>query len=136
MRKVTILITELLKEVRTSQISAKPSRPRSFPRNKWFDMECKTMKRKVNDAKKRFTCQPHVLHLREAYFMGKKQYRKLLKRKKEAATYTLHHLLINTHRNNPRKFWKLLSSAKSMDDTNTPINPQALLNHFKTLNET
>ena len=23
-----------------------------------------------------------------------------------------------------------------MDDTNTPINPQALLNHFKTLNET
>ena len=49
---------------------------------------------------------------------------------------TLHHLLLNTHRNNPRKFWKLLSSAKSMDDTNTPINPQALLNHFKTLNET
>ena len=23
-----------------------------------------------------------------------------------------------------------------MDDTNTPINPQALLDHFKTLNET
>ena len=69
-RKVTTLITELLKEVRTSQISAKLSRPRSFPRNKWFDMECKTMKRKVNDAKKRFTCHPHVLHLRAAYFMG------------------------------------------------------------------
>ena len=108
---------------------------RAFPRNKWFDGECKSQKRIVNDAKKLFNALPTDCHLREEYFFQKRVFKKLLKRKKQSAQFQLQMELIRTRNKKPSDFWKLVNKTKQCKDNTIPIDPNVLFEHFKLLNK-
>ena len=76
-----------------------------FPQNKWFDAECKTQKRRVNDANKLYICFPHSSSYRDNYYQEKRELKKLIKRKKTQMYMHLHNRLLNMC---PRQFWRIV----------------------------
>ena len=65
-------VTSRAKNGKGTNASTKRKRGR-FPCNKWFDNECKTHKRRVNDAKKRLLVHPCDT-IRDEYFRLKRIY--------------------------------------------------------------
>ena len=69
-----------------------------FPRNGWFDTECKAQKRLLHIAKKRFVDSPHNHSLLTAYFKTISDHKRMTKIKKELARPKFHQLLMNTRK--------------------------------------
>ena len=88
-KKLTTFLTELLTDDRSVKRSRKSrciwSTKGKFPRNGWFDTECKAQKRLLHNAKKRFVDSPHNHSLLTAYFKTKSDYKRMTKIKKELA---------------------------------------------------
>ena len=72
-KNITTLLTGLFPQTNGSRFQKK----KCFPHNTWFDAECKMQKRKVNDAKKKYTCNPHIPSYRDNYHLEKKKFKKI-----------------------------------------------------------
>ena len=107
---------------------------KTFPKNKWFDTECKLQKRRVNDAKKKFISLPNNPLVRQSYYQEKKKFKTLLKTKKKEASSNLHALLMTTYRADPQKFWRLVSRSRPKQDTALQVDPCILRGYFEGLN--
>jgi len=106
----------------------------SFPKNMWFDDECKAAKRRVNNAKKVFLQCVHA-HTRAEYFYPKRFYRRLLRIKKVQAQHKLHTTLLTMRQTSPKKVWNLINRERRELHLNSHIQPEKLYFHFKSLHE-
>ena len=81
-----------------------------FPKNEWFDLECKMLKRKVNDYPKQ-----HDLNMEDKlneYSKLKKNYRATIQRKKRDFQNNIRDHLSNMNSNNPQEYWKYWDKIK------------------------
>ena len=82
----------------------------TFPRNEWFDNECKILKRLVNDFSKNndLNVQDNLNH----YCKLKKNYRAITQKKKREYHKGIRDNLSNMHTNNPQEYWKFWDRLK------------------------
>ena len=106
----------------------------TFPRNKWFDRECKVKKRRVNDVKKKFVALPYYPNCRDSYYQENKKYKNLVKAKKQNASSHLHSLLMTTYKRDPRNIWKIISRARLKQGVTSEVDPYKLREYFQVLN--
>ena len=88
------------------KVSIYQPQKKCFPRNAWFDDECKKKKRIVNDAKRAFLLDNTAI-TKSIYFVQKREYKNLIKFKKRKDIEQLHSKLVEVQRMNPAEFWKL-----------------------------
>ena len=105
---------------------------RSFPKNAWFDNQCKCQKRIVNNCKQLWLIQPSVAAIRDEYL---KLYKSLIKRKKQYYQSQLHSKLLVTHSKRPHELWNLINKLNPVSKKITSVSPTLLFLHFKSLNE-
>ena len=91
--------------------SLKQPKTKYFPKNRWFDDECKAAKQLVNDAKKVFL-QCLNMQNRVEYFSKKRKYRSLIKSKKIEAQNKLHATLLMMRQKSPKEFWNLINKER------------------------
>ena len=128
---LTNLMSKSLRKPRDTRVRTNKNR---FPRKRWFDEECKTQKRVVNSARKNLQHFSDNQFNRENYFMEKRIYKKMVKRKREAATIQHYQMLVSAQKTDPKRFWKCISRAKRRRATFSHIDPKAFLSHFTNLN--
>ena len=71
----------LIKWTGTRKQVKKDIQLKTFPKNSWFDDECKLEKKRTNEAKKAFLKDVNE-HARAGFFTLKRRYKKLVKQKK------------------------------------------------------
>jgi exonuclease III len=82
----------------------------TFPKNEWFDNECKSLKRKVNDYPK-----IHNLNINsnlEEYMKVKKTYRSTIQRKKREYQNDVRNQLNNMEATNTQEYWRYWDRLK------------------------
>ena len=127
-KNITTLLTGLFPQTNGSRFQKK----KCFPHNTWFDAEFKMQKRKVNDAKKKYTCNPHIPSYRDNYHLEKKKFKKLIKLKKLQEYVHFHNKLLNLCKKDPREFWKAVKRKPEVQTLD--ISPCSLLQYFLKLN--
>lgn len=106
-----------LKSVSTI-IRKKISRRNTFPRNSWFDKDCKESKRRLKSISKQLKSNPNDPQIREAFWKERKAYKAPIRSKKHCAIAALHAGLKEFKAKYPREFWKKIHQA-----TNTKTFP-------------
>ena len=124
-----ILIGFIQKRMKSTK---QPKSKHSFPRNLWFDEECKALKRSVNNAKKLFLQDINTLSRKE-YFLQKRRYRKIIKTKKYQAQEKLHSILLTAKYKNPKEFWALINRERRESKPRVYLDPDIFYFHFKSL---
>ena len=89
-----------------------------FPSNPWFDSECKTLKRSLNDYA--ILKDLNDNQYRENYYMLKKRYKSLIQRKKREHQNRIRDELENFHSANQKDFWRFWDKLKQSNCTTTP----------------
>ena len=103
----------------------------AFPRNGWFDDECKMQKRVVNSSARECRCDPDCVR-KEKYWRERKIYKELIRMKKRKAFNIKLSNLRTTH---PREFWKVVSKAAAVHHKCIPIDMVDMAAYFQTLNK-
>ena len=88
-----------------------PSKKHAHNKSSWFDYDCRKAKRRTNKLAKRFCKTPNTEN-REGYFRQKKEYRKLLKKKKRSFFVKLNYKINGEKAINWEEFKKLKSYNK------------------------
>ena len=109
------------------------TRNKYFPRNSWFDRECKLEKTKLNKLKKAFLQNP-TAETRAKFYSLRRDYKKLTKHKKALAQTKLHNKLLQVRCNDPKTFWKIIGVANKKP-TKHSVDAYKLYCHFKSLHE-
>ena len=108
----------------------------SFPRNSWFDEECKAQKKLVRQAGKLLQCNPNDTEARQKFWSEKKDFKALTRRKKRQAIQHLHQKLESLKTLNPRIFWQQINRVAHQESSHhIPISLDNIFLHFKDLNE-
>ena len=81
-----------------------------FPRNQWFDNECKELKRSVNDFAKEHDLKQD--DNKTEYLDLCKEYKRVRQAKKRSYHDELREILDNLNSNNPNEYWKTWKSFK------------------------
>ena len=107
-----------------------------MPKNKkWYDVDCKSLYRKIRSLVWCIKKSPLNVHLLHQYHDLKKKYKKLLNVKKLAFRAIIFDMLDTVKTNNPREFWdffrQLCDDKKSKDKY--PIYAKQWWDHFSTL---
>jgi exonuclease III len=96
--------------------------PRSRETNKWFDNDCRKMKRETKQLLNRYV-RKRTESSKQLYKEKRANYHKLLKEKKRLYNENIQDSLLN-HRNDSKKFWSTVnsSSKKKLEKPNIDIN--------------
>ena len=131
--------TKLLQTKLSECPSLTPKRkrkPNKFPRNAWFDGECKELKRKVKKAGKDLKKTPNTDVIRQQFWALRKQLKTLTRKKKRQATRDIHKKLEDFRTKNPRAFWQYLKKTSDLDKVETIHIPlDRMTDHFRGLND-
>ena len=103
--------------------------------NKWFDNECKTHKRMVNDAKKRLLVHACDTLIRDEYFQLKRIYKNLIISKKSSVQSNVHKLVLRSKSRKPNEFWKMVNRERNSATNTVLIEPEVIFSHFKLLHK-
>ena len=85
------------------------------PRNnnkKWYNKECKTLKRQLNSISKSLQKDPQNYEKRILFFKTQKSYKKLLKHRKRKYEEQVINKMEELYTNDRNEFWKVLKSMK------------------------
>ena len=105
------------------------------PDKKWFDKECKILKKDTSETAKLLNKFPYDTKLREAFFVKKKKFKKMIKCKRKQEENIIVNKLKQLNNNNPTEFWKIINNLKdSNKDQNNPISPEKWVDYYKKLN--
>ena len=113
--------------------SSKSSRS-LFPRNRWFDVECKRQKTLVSISAKDLKSDPNCVSKKERFWRERKRYKKLIRSKKRKSTVDFHLQLLHLRTSQPREFWKVVSKAEVVQHKHIPIDMVVMATHFQKLN--
>ena len=89
----------------------------------------------MNNCKQLWLIQPSVIAVREEFFIQKKLYQKLIKRKKQYYQSQLHSKLLVTNSKRPHELWNLINKLNPVPKKITSVSSTLLFIHFKSLNE-
>ena len=106
-----------------------------FPRNLWFDSDCKVQKRLVNRLGKSLKANPNDCEMRASFLSEKSKYRAMIKCKKRQAASVLHSKLESFRTNNPRYFWQWIRNVSGQSSSESiPVSLEKMKEHFEQLN--
>ena len=100
-----------------------------FPKNLWFDCECKTYKRIVNDYSKSHDLK--ISSYREHYLLLKKKYKAVTQKKKRQYQNGIRTELNNFHSTNQNDYWKFWDSLKHKHNNSSVLSNKLTLQHFE-----
>jgi exonuclease III len=102
---------------------------------KWYDRDCKTLYRELKSQGYKLCCDPYNKQLLIKYRCLKKEYKKLLCRKKRQYHSNLIKLLSEAEEKNPNAFWEVYDKFNELEAVHreSPISPSEWLDHFKNL---
>ena len=124
----------LLQEALKVRIKKKGKNKNKFPKNMWFDKQCKEKKKEFQKAAKRAKENVNNLMLRELMWKERRIYKSLIKKKKRQAISKLHSEVMEYKTKNPHEFWiKIASVTKQESSTDIPITLEELRIYFKSL---
>ena len=106
-----------------------------FPRNAWFDKDCKQQKKVVNCLVKKLKNDYTNNDIKEAYWVQRNIYKKLLKVKKSAVIKRQHSTLLHLSTSNPRQYWQAINKAAGARRKCIPVELDAMAEYFMKLNE-
>ena len=89
----------------------------NFPSNPWFDYECKTLKRTLNDYSKWHNLS--IDQFRQEYSLLKKKYKYLIQMKKRNYQSSLCHEIEIFYCNNQNGYWKFWDKLKNTNKSHT-----------------
>ena len=126
--------TCLLQDALQIQNKKKVKNKNTFPRNTWFDEECKERKKSFKRAARKVKENPNDSALRELMWKERRIYKSLIKKKKHLAISKLHTELMEFKIKNPREFWRKISEVtKEEGSAEIPITPEELKAYLMTL---
>ena len=100
----------------------------TFPRNLWFNEECKNIKRIVHNYAKTYdiTVTPHA----EQYTKLEKEYNRILQKNKRKYTDSIKTRLDNLNTSDPAQYWKLWKSLKPVTVNNSNLSLEDFEEYF------
>jgi len=111
-------------------------RPRKRQNKKWFDKTCMEMKREVKNIASLLEKNPSNPDIRGRFFKSKKEYKKLLKKKKRDFHQQIMDQLSSLRERNPSAFWNLINKLKpGKPNDDNQITEEEWVNHFKNLDK-
>ena len=99
-------------EHKVKLFSKKKRRSKFRPKQKWFDAECITTKRELNKLTRRYGKNPLDDHLRTRFYTAKKEYKKLIKKKKSLFFIELNQEILQ----DDQISWKNLKTVKKFSE--------------------
>jgi len=139
--------TELLLDVAKKSLKTKPNKQTKKPaqsgkKNKvWFDQCCWSSRQRLKRLSLALKKEPWLKEIRSKYFTALRDYKKLIKQRKQKYNSDLLAKLEEFNKNNPKEFWSLLKyldkeiSGKHNKNTCDPnITSEEWIHHFTSLN--
>ena len=124
----------LFQEALKVKIKKKGQNKNKFPKNMWFDKQCKEKKKDFKKAAKRAKENVNNQLLRELMWKERRIYKSLIKKKKRQVISKLHSELMEFKNKKPWEFWiKIASVIKQESSIDIPITLEELRTYFKFL---
>ena len=127
----------ILETARTSKIEVMKTKRSNHHKNNapWYDKECQTVRRQVNELAKNLRKDTSRSGLREKIYCLKKHMKALIKNKKNQYKNGIMDKMENFKDVNPKQFWKLLDklSGNKTDIIHKHITPMRWINHYKNI---
>jgi exonuclease III len=110
-------------------------RKRKKRNKKWYDKDCRGLYRDLKKLGHKLCLSPYDINLQRSYHTRKKEYKKLLRKKKQKYHANLINLLSEAEENNPKAFWEVYDKFSELESVHkeNPIPAGEWLNHFKNL---
>ena len=102
---------------------------KKFPSNKWFDHECKQLKRKVNTYAKAYDITNPVYWTQ--YKLLQRDYRQVAQKKKREYKFCARSRLENMISQNPQEYWDFLKSMARKPQVRGGCNLEIFYDHFR-----
>ena len=138
--KITTVLTEAAKlsgiRYRTAKSNKHKSRKKSIPKDKpWFDDRCRYLKSEHQRLAKCIRKSPYDLSLIFEIRKIRKMYKSCKNAAKRLYEANLWKNLNNLEKSNPKRFWKLFSDLKGLNDSqkSNPIAMSEWVKHFSKL---
>ena len=106
---------------------ARPNCRSNFPKNKWFDEECKSLKKLIREQS-RFMESEQLAGLQ-------REYKQLIQRKKRDYFHKIAIKLEELHSNKPQMYWKFWKKFKRPDHNNGFIDANAFAKYYESLDK-
>ena len=87
------VLQDTLHKYTSVKCSANKKKTNPFPRNTWFDKECKAKKSSVNRLAKQMKKNPNSVSIRGDFWKERKYYKRLVRKKKRTAVSVFHQKL-------------------------------------------
>ena len=131
--KLTRLLQESIRET-FGKRKTNPSKTSKFPRNTWFDEDCKAAKKKFKNCAKLLKNNPSNEEVQKSFWSERRSYKALIRKKKRASVASLLKELREFKSNNPREFWRLINKISDQSGgEEIPISVDVLGEYFKSL---
>ena len=112
---------------------------RKHKHKKWFDTDCRDLKRSVNRANRLLIRTPWDVNARESFFRQRKQYKKLMKYKEKHYKSQIIDKLNTLNSKCTNEYWDIVDELKDLNSSTEKKCPASMVssdkwhNHFKTL---
>lgn len=111
-------LTDIFKK--TAKISLRMKRGKKSynrkPQKKWFNQECYVLRREIKSLLNAINRYPNKPYLKEKYFVKRKIYNRLLKRRKKLFKDNLVHTLNEAIDKDPSSVWHVLKELKGTEE--------------------
>ena len=127
------VIADLIKVITPDSLKkTKANRKKRAPK-KWYDHSCYEMSRRLKTVTKLFTKSPTNPHLRGSYCKTRKDYKKLLKLKKQEWRNEMISRLETMEKERPKEYWKIINELKEKKRSETSFNTENFMKFFENL---
>lgn len=119
------LLNTLAKNAGLSKKNATSNKKKNKKCKKWYDSDCKTLCKKIKSLGRDIKGSPANHVLIHSFNKTKKQYKKLLDRKKNEFRNHIFKSIENLQDNNPKAFWRLYDELSDKNkEVDNPISPR------------
>ena len=103
------------------------------PPKKWYDHTCQEMSRRLRDVTKLYVKSPTIPHLRNSYCKTRKEYKQLLKLKKQEWRSGMISKLETLEKQHPKEYWKLVNEIRGKKQRETSFSTSNFMKFFENL---
>lgn len=100
---------------------------------KWYDHSCYEMSKRLKNVTKLFIKSPTNPHIRGSYCKTRKEYKKLLKLKKEEWKNDMISKLEKLEKERPKEYWKIVNELREKKHRETSFNTVNFMKFFENL---
>lgn len=128
------VITDLIKLLTPEEHGKKNKgiKKKTAPK-KWYDHTCYEMSQRLKNVTKLFVKSPTNPNLRGSYCKTRKEYRKLLKMKKQEWKKEMISKLETLEKEKPKEYWKIVNELREKRHKETSFNTTTFIQFFQNL---